>query len=236
LLLFRLFNLGWSIEEVDFKLKMGRREVSKYFNEWGELRGEKEKLQAELLKKCLHNYILSLQENIRYRLVGRALDEWVYRKGVKLNFIRPGKPIENAYAESFSGRFRDECLNTNWFLSLGHARSVIEEWRRDYNEVRPHSSLKGATPKEYAEITAETLVQGALTPGESPLRSIIRSGHTRGNTVSARHHGRRFWTARSWRMTRCWIDYTRQITLSERSQLSDDVLATTITQYFPYCT
>ena len=72
---FRLFDLGWSIEEVDFKLKMGRREVSKYFNEWGELRGEKEKLQAELLKKCLHNYILSLQENIRYRLVGRATEE-----------------------------------------------------------------------------------------------------------------------------------------------------------------
>ena len=96
---------------------------------------------------------------------GRALDEWAYRKGVKLNFIRPGKPIENAYAESFNGRFRDECLNTNWFLSLNHARNVIEEWRRDYNEVRPHSSLKGATPKEYAEITAETLAQGALIPG-----------------------------------------------------------------------
>jgi putative transposase len=85
---------------------------------------------------------------------GRALDEWAYRKGVKLNFIRPGKPIENAIAESFNGRFRDECLNTNWFIDLRHARSVIEEWRRDYNEVRPHSSLKGATPKEYAEITA----------------------------------------------------------------------------------
>ena len=96
---------------------------------------------------------------------GRALDEWAYRKGVKLNFIRPGKPIENAYAESFNGRFRDECLNTNWFLSLNHARNVIEEWRRDYNEVRPHSSLKEATPKEYAEITAETLAQGALIPG-----------------------------------------------------------------------
>ena len=73
--IFRLFDLGWSIEEVDFKLKMGRREVSKYFNEWGELRGEKEKLQEELLKKCLHNYILSLQENIQYRLVGRATEE-----------------------------------------------------------------------------------------------------------------------------------------------------------------
>ncbi len=82
---------------------------------------------------------------------GKALDEWAYRKGLKLNFIRPGKPIENAFVESFNGRFRDECLNTNWFLSVKHDREVIEEWRRDYNEVRPHSSLKGNTPREYAE-------------------------------------------------------------------------------------
>jgi len=81
---------------------------------------------------------------------GKALDEWAYRKGIKLNFIRPGKPVENAFIESFNGRFRDECLNTNWFLSLKHARDVIEEWRLDYNEVRPHSALKGKTPKEYA--------------------------------------------------------------------------------------
>jgi putative transposase len=85
---------------------------------------------------------------------GRVLDEWAYRKGVKLNFIRPGKPIENAFAESFIGRLRDECLNTNWFISLKPTCDVIEDWRRDYNEVRPHSSLKRATPKEYAEITA----------------------------------------------------------------------------------
>ena len=73
--IFRLFDRGWSIEQVDYKLRLGRREVSKYFNEWCELRGEREKLQTELLKKCLHNYILSLQENIRYRLVGRATEE-----------------------------------------------------------------------------------------------------------------------------------------------------------------
>ena len=95
----------------------------------------------------------------------RALDEWAYRKGVKLSFIRPGKPNENAYAESFNGRFRDECLNTNWFISLKHARAVIEEWRKDYNEVRPHSSLKGATPKEYAVIDRGTLITGALILG-----------------------------------------------------------------------
>lgn len=85
---------------------------------------------------------------------GRVLDEWAYRKGVKLNFIRPGKPVENAFAESFIGRLRDECLNTNWFTDLKHARNTIEDWRVDYNEVRPHSSLKGNTPKEYAIATA----------------------------------------------------------------------------------
>jgi putative transposase len=85
---------------------------------------------------------------------GKALDEWAYRKGVKLSFIRPGKPIENAFAESFNGRLRDECLNTNWFLSLKHAREVIEAWRVDYDEVRPHGALKGKSPREYAEAAA----------------------------------------------------------------------------------
>ena len=85
---------------------------------------------------------------------GKVLDEWAYRKEVELNFIRPGKPIENAFIESFNGWFRDECLNINWFISVNHAREVIEEWRRDYKEARPHSSLKGITPKEYAETAA----------------------------------------------------------------------------------
>ncbi len=83
---------------------------------------------------------------------GHHLDEWAFRKGVKLNFIRPGKPIENAFAESFNGRLRDECLNTNWFLNLKHAREVIEDWRKDYNQVRPHSSLNNRTPEEYAKV------------------------------------------------------------------------------------
>ena len=85
---------------------------------------------------------------------GKVMDEWAYRMGVKLNFIRPGKPVENAFAESFNGRLRGECLNTNWFISVRHARQVIESWRQDYNEVRPHSSLKGRTPREFAESMA----------------------------------------------------------------------------------
>ncbi len=69
------------------------------------------------------------------------LDAWAYEAGVTLSFIRPGKPVENAYIESFNGRFRDECLNEHWFVSMRHAKRLIEEWRIEYNTERPHSSL-----------------------------------------------------------------------------------------------
>jgi putative transposase len=81
---------------------------------------------------------------------GQVLDQWAYRTGVELSFIRPGKPNENAYIESFNGKFRDECLNEHWFLSLAHARSIIEGWRIEYNTERPHSSLGNRTPEEFA--------------------------------------------------------------------------------------
>ena len=71
-------------------------------------------------------------------------------RGVQLSFIRPGKPNENAYIESFNGKFRDECLNEHWFISLAHARSIIEAWRIEYNTERPHSSLGNRTPQEFA--------------------------------------------------------------------------------------
>ena len=93
---------------------------------------------------------------------GNALDEWAYRNNVKLDFIRPGKPIENAYIESFNGKLRDECLNDNWFLSLEDARKMIEAWRMDYNRQRPHSSLDNMTPCEFRE--NYDFSQG-LTPG-----------------------------------------------------------------------
>jgi putative transposase len=85
---------------------------------------------------------------------GKALDAWADQVGVKLHFIRPGKPVENAYVESFNGKLRNECLNQHWFLNLDDARRIIEEWRIDFNDVRPHSSLDGMTPKEYAAANA----------------------------------------------------------------------------------
>ncbi|MGB9332439.1 MAG: IS3 family transposase [Steroidobacteraceae bacterium] len=77
---------------------------------------------------------------------GQVLDAWAYQAGVRLSSIRPGKPVENAYIESFNGRFRDECLNEHWFLTMAHARRAIEAWRIEYNTERPHSSLGNLTP------------------------------------------------------------------------------------------
>lgn len=82
---------------------------------------------------------------------GKALDQWAYANGVTLSFIQPGKPNQNAYAESFNARFRDECLNQHWFMSLGDAKALIEEWRVEFNEERPHSSLDNKTPKEFTD-------------------------------------------------------------------------------------
>jgi transposase InsO family protein len=81
----------------------------------------------------------------------RAMLTWAHARGVRLFLIQPGKPNQNAYIESFNGRLRDECLNEHWFVSLAHARAVIESWRRDYNEERPKKSLGGLTPSEYAQ-------------------------------------------------------------------------------------
>jgi putative transposase len=81
---------------------------------------------------------------------GRALDQWAYRHGVDLKLIQAGKPTQNAYIESFNGKFRDECLNEHWFATLAEARVLINEWRCDYNERRPHSALEYQTPAEFA--------------------------------------------------------------------------------------
>ena len=81
---------------------------------------------------------------------GLALDEWAYRNGVRLAFIAPGKPTQNAFVEAFNGRFRDECLNEHWFRDLEDARRIIEAWRLDYNARRPHSALGYQTPEEFA--------------------------------------------------------------------------------------
>ena len=90
---------------------------------------------------------------------GKAMLSWAHARGVQLRLIEPGKPNQNAYIESFNGRFRDECLNEHWFTSLPHACVVIEAWRREYNEERPKKALGGLTPRAYAKQLEEKQLQ-----------------------------------------------------------------------------
>lgn len=98
---------------------------------------------------------------------GKAMLNWAHRRGIALRLIEPGKPNQNAYVESFNGRLRDECLNEHWFVSLDHARTVIEAWRREYNEERPKKSLGGLTPAQYAKQLAanpSTMFEDSRSP------------------------------------------------------------------------
>lgn len=81
-------------------------------------------------------------------LISRVLDQWASTHQIQLQFTAPGKPIQNAFIESFNSRFRDECLNAHWFISLADAQMLIEAWRLDDNNERPHGALDHRTPTE----------------------------------------------------------------------------------------
>ncbi len=86
--------------------------------------------------------------------ISRAFDEWCYARGIEHHFIRPGKPVENAFAESFNSRVRDELLNQHCFTSIRHAQDLLDDWHADYNSVRPHTSLGGLSPEAFLSAQA----------------------------------------------------------------------------------
>ena len=90
-----------------------------------------------------------VQQKGLVQFTSRYFDAWAYSRGIELDFIRAGKPVENAFIESFNARLREECLNVHWFADLEEARRILEAWRRDYNEERPHTSLGHLAPAEY---------------------------------------------------------------------------------------
>jgi putative transposase len=98
----------------------------------------------------VHGTPAAIQVDNGTEFTSRVVDQWAYQNQVALHFIERGKPTQNAFIESFNGKFRDECLNQNWFVDLKQARELIEAWRVDYNTVRPHSSLGYRTPDEFA--------------------------------------------------------------------------------------
>jgi putative transposase len=92
-------------------------------------------------------------------LAGKAVDQWAYERGVQLRFIEPGKPVQNAFVESFHGRLRDECLDRHWFLGLNDARHTVEAWREDDHRSRPHSALGYRPPAEFRRFFEETAIR-----------------------------------------------------------------------------
>jgi len=113
----------------------------------------------------------------------RVVDQWAYQHQVALHFIERGKPTQNAFIESFNGKFRDECLNQNWFVDLRDAREVIEAWRVDYNTVRPHSSLGYRTPEEFAAAKGCGKDGGFATLENAP-RFPLSHSHDGGEAIS----------------------------------------------------
>ncbi|GAA4467217.1 hypothetical protein GCM10023189_50470 [Nibrella saemangeumensis] len=112
------------------------------------LKGEDVVAEMDRLKVVYSTVPKRIQVDNGSEFISKALDKWAYDNQVILDFSRPGKPTDNPFVESFNGRFRDECLNTHWFLSLQDAQEKIEHWRQEYNSFRPHSSLGGLTPEE----------------------------------------------------------------------------------------
>lgn len=122
---------------------------------------------------------------------GRILEAWAMQHGIHLSFIRPGRPTENGFIESFNGRLRDECLNVNWFTSFADARVKLACWREQYNRHRPHSSLSDRTPLEFAALhegtgkarfalsivgkATGTSCQGSASPANAALDTGCRS-------------------------------------------------------------
>jgi len=109
-----------------------------------------------------HGYPKTIRVDNGPEFVSKDLDLWAFMKGVTLDFSRPGKPTDNAFIESLNGKFRAECLNANWFQSLDEARRKCEAWRRDYNEVRPHSAIGNQVPA--------ALHRTAGNPGQPAVR------------------------------------------------------------------
>lgn len=153
-------NQEWSIDFVSDALATGRAlralTVVDGFTKEAPVIQVDSSLSAPRVTRALDEVIAERgkPEGIRVdngpEFTSRCFVAWAEQRGITLIHIQPGKPVQNSFIESFNGRFRDECLNANWFTSMADARRKIEDWRIDYNQRRPHSSLAYRTPEEFA--------------------------------------------------------------------------------------
>jgi putative transposase len=153
-------NQRWSMDFVSDRLTNGRwfrilTVVDQYTRECLCIHADRSQTGEKVVERMKYLVAMrgtpqSITTDNGSEFAGQAMDVWAHQAGVKLDFIRPGRPVQNSYIESFNGRLRDECLNTEVFLNLADVREKLERWRRDYNQARPHSALADRTPEEFA--------------------------------------------------------------------------------------
>ena len=176
----RAVNEVWSMDFVSDSLSTGRRikclTVADDFShecvdiavDWG--------ISGEYVTRMLDRaalfggYPLAVRTDNGPEFTSRAFMAWAQAHGIRHILIEPGRPMQNGYIESFNGKFRDECLNEQWFQDLQQAKSAIKVWRQDYNEVRPHSSCGRVPPAKFAELHRQLAGDAARTP--SPTTEI----------------------------------------------------------------
>jgi putative transposase len=115
----------------------------------------------------------------------RCFLAWAEQRGIQLVFIQPGKPVQNSFIESFNGRFRDECLNANWFENLADARRKVEAWRQEYNQHRPHSALAYRTPEEFARAWSPSPSAIVIEQSETPVKDSLTARKHRASLTGA---------------------------------------------------
>lgn len=176
----RAVNEVWSMDFVSDSLSTGRRikcltvaddfihECVDIAVDWG-ISGE---YVTRMLDRAalFRGYPLAVRTDNGPEFTSRAFMAWAQAHGIRHILIEPGRPMQNGYIESFNGKFRDECLNEQWFQDLQQARSAIKVWRQDYNEVRPHSSCGRVPPAKFAELHRQRAGDAARTP--SPTTEI----------------------------------------------------------------
>jgi putative transposase len=157
-------NQTWAMDFVHDQLAMGKKirvlTVVDIFSKFSPVIDPRFSYRAEDVVMTLERlcgevgYPKTIRVDQGSEFVSRDLDLWAYTNGVVLDFSRPGKPTDNAFIEAFNSKFRSECLNAHWFMSLDDARAKMEDWRRDYNEERPHSSIGNKAPIELVNRSA----------------------------------------------------------------------------------
>jgi putative transposase len=164
-------NERWSMDFVTDRLEDGRSfriltVVDQYSRECVAL-APSLKMSGEKVAECLSQ--VGQQRGLPQAITvdngsefySRAMDRWAYERGVQLDFIRPGRPVENGYIESFNGKLRDECLNVHLFFSITDAKQKLEAWARDYNQERPHSALAQLSPRAFVRAQGDGAEQKA---------------------------------------------------------------------------